>query len=225
MSRNENCPGCFPIYQDNQLGHMCPGGCMEQKEEDDVFCQPVNLNPILDAASDSSTNYSTFESASIGTECCICWDVIGKTNNCVTECGHAFCFKCLVTAMAHNPENQTCPYCRAQLVEASKNDDDDDSDWNESDDEGEDDEDEEDEGDQNVEVEKGNVEEVVARLEKAGVTMLDVVSLLYNKYSKTDEKYTIEYIQKLCDTVDTINDDVEKETQELEDMGGEDVRA
>jgi hypothetical protein len=196
---------------------------MEQKEEDEVFCQPVNLTPILETASDSSTNYSTFESGSVGTECCICWEVIGKTNNCVTECGHAFCFKCLVTAMAHNPENQTCPYCRAQLVESPKDeeDDEDDSEWNSDD---EDDDDEDDEGERNVVVEKGNVEEVVARLEKEGISMLDVVSLLFNKFSKTDEKYTIEHIQKLCDTVDTINDDVEKESQELEDMAGEDIR-
>lgn len=223
MSRNENCPGCFPIYQDNQLGHMVSGGCMEQKEDDEVFCQHVNLGPILDSASDSSTNYSAFESGSIGTECCICWEVIGKTNNCVTECGHAFCFKCLVTAMAHNPENQTCPYCRTQLVDMPNNEDDDDEDseWNSD----EDDDDDDEEGDQNVVVEKANVEEVVARMEKAGITMLDVVSIMYNKFSKTDEKYTIEHIQQLCDTLDKIYDGVENESRELEDMAEEDVRA
>jgi Ring finger domain len=206
------------------MGHMVYGGCMEQNEEE-VFCQPVNLAPILDTVSDSSTNYSTFESSSIGTECCICWEVIGKTNNCVTECGHAFCFKCLVTAMAHNPENQVCPYCRSTLVESPKNeeDDDDDSEWN-SDDEDEDDDDEE-EGERNIVVEKANVEEMVVRLEREGITMLDVVSLLFNKFSKTDAKYTMEHIEKLCNTVDKINDEVEKESQELEEMGSEDVRA
>jgi hypothetical protein len=55
--------------------------------------------------------------------------------------------------------------------------------------------------------------------------MLDVVSLLFDKYSKKDEKYTNDYIRKLMDTVNQINEDVEKESAELRDMGVEDIRA
>ena len=36
----------------------------------------------------------------------------------------------------------------------------------------------------------GNVEDIVSRFEKEGVTMLDVVSILLNKFSKINEKYT-----------------------------------
>ena len=28
MSHNQRCPGCYPVYQANQLGHMVEGGCM-----------------------------------------------------------------------------------------------------------------------------------------------------------------------------------------------------
>jgi hypothetical protein len=194
---------------------------METREEEEVFCQPINAEKVIDSSSETSTNYSSFESSIVGTECCICYEIIGKTNNCVTECGHAFCLKCLVTAMAHNPDNTGCPCCRSNIIEppaSEEDDEDDDSDWEEGD------SDDEDENDQNIIVEKGNVEEVVARLEKEGFTMLDVVSLLINKFSKTDDKYTMQHIEKMCDTVDKIVDDVGNESAELEQMEGEDIK-
>jgi Zinc finger, C3HC4 type (RING finger) len=44
MSANNNnrsrCPGCYPILQDNQLGHMGPGGCLSGGDDD--FCILVN---------------------------------------------------------------------------------------------------------------------------------------------------------------------------------------
>jgi transcriptional/translational regulatory protein YebC/TACO1 len=121
--------------------------------------------------------------------------------------------------MAHNPENKGCPYCRSTIIERpATDDDDDDSEWEEG-------SEEDDEEERNIVVEKGNVEEVVARLEKAGVTMLDVVSLLINRFSNTDPKYTMDHIENLCNMVDDISDDVENEPRELEDMAAEDVRA
>ena len=201
------------------MGHMGPDGCMHVSEEEPVFCQPVS-----ETCSEASTNYSSFESSSVGTECCICYEIIGKTNNCVTECGHAFCLKCLVMAMAHNPENTGCPYCRTLIIERPANDDDDDDEDSEWEDGSEGDDDDDDEEERNIVVEKGNVEEVVARLEKEGINMLDIVSLLINRYSKTDPKYTMEHIEKLCDTVEKIAADVENEPRELEEMAEEDVR-
>ena len=50
--------------------------------------------------------------------CPICLDEIGEKNNCVTECGHKFCLKCLSTALR---EKNTCPMCRNKLL--SKNTD------------------------------------------------------------------------------------------------------
>ena len=49
--------------------------------------------------------------------CPICLDEIGEKNNCVTECGHKFCLKCLSIALQGN---NTCPMCRAELVSRSE---------------------------------------------------------------------------------------------------------
>ena len=49
--------------------------------------------------------------------CPICLDEIGDTNSCVTECGHKFCLKCLYTSLR---EKNTCPMCRAELVEENE---------------------------------------------------------------------------------------------------------
>ena len=37
-------------------------------------------------------------------------------NNCTTPCGHMFCFQCLAKALE---QNNTCPMCRAVLMEVS----------------------------------------------------------------------------------------------------------
>jgi len=220
-----SCSGCFPIYQANQTAHMERGGCMYVDE--DVFCQPVNLLPQFESstvdapavdnesASASGSEVSGFDSVGTGTECCICYEIIGKKNNCVTECGHVFCFKCLATAMAHN---NSCPCCRAPLTDMP-DDEDDDSDYEEDDDE-------DDEDDDEVYVNKeydGDVEDMVTRMEAKGVTMLDIVSLLFSKFSKKDEKYTKEYVKTLCDTINQISEDTENESKEREEMGGEDA--
>ena len=50
-------------------------------------------------------------------KCPICLDEIGDKNSCVTECGHKFCLKCLYRALK---EKNTCPMCRAELVEENE---------------------------------------------------------------------------------------------------------
>jgi hypothetical protein len=85
-------------------------------------------------------------------ECCICYEIIGEKNNCVTPCGHKFCFVCLTKALTNN---NTCPCCREVLLESSEEDEDDESEWEENsftddDDDNSDQEDEEDEYDINV---------------------------------------------------------------------------
>jgi hypothetical protein len=49
-------------------------------------------------------------------ECAICFDEIGSSNNCVTPCGHKFCFKCIVKS---TKQNNSCPCCRGPLCEPS----------------------------------------------------------------------------------------------------------
>jgi len=229
-----SCSGCAPVYQENQQAHMEPGGCLYCSEVDgegecqdepvELFCLPVNLEPAFDASvkSDSSSNFSEFDSSSVGVECCICYETIGKTNNCVTECGHAFCFKCLMSAMSYNA---VCPYCRADLVDKKEGDEEaEDNNSEYESDEEDDDDDDDDDDEENIQIDKGNMEEVVARLVAKGVTMLDVVSVLFNTYSKTDDKYTIGYIDNLTAELDIVNMDVQNESDELENMAMEDIR-
>ena len=47
--------------------------------------------------------------------CCICFEPMNlKKNYCVTPCGHAFCFICIVKTMA---KQNSCPCCRASLYQ------------------------------------------------------------------------------------------------------------
>jgi hypothetical protein len=201
-------------------------GCMYVDEN--VYCQPINLENQFDAvASESestSSDASGFESSGTGTECCICYEIIGKKNNCVTDCGHVFCFKCLAVCMTRK---NTCPCCRAILVDELENQD------NDEEDEEEDDEDYEDEDEDEVEEDDedeifynndydGDIEDVVAHIESKDITMLDIVSVLFNKFSKKDEKYNTEYVKNLCETLYQINSDTESESKEREQMHCED---
>ena len=48
------------------------------------------------------------------TECAVCYDKIGNKNNCVTPCGHTFCFQCMMSCLNYK---NTCPICRQVLQE------------------------------------------------------------------------------------------------------------
>ena len=150
-------------------------------------------------------------------DCSICYDEVGERNNCVTDCGHQFCFKCIVTALQHN---NTCPCCRTTLIEV-KEEEDDESEY--------DDEDEDDEEDDEV-VENDNdaeVEDIVVRLQEKGVTMLDVVSLLIGRYSKTRETDVDieERIETLHNRVWDVIVEADDETIEQNRMQNEDVNS
>ncbi len=153
-------------------------------------------------------------------ECCICFEIIGIKNNCVTECGHSFCFKCLAMAMSRK---NACPCCRAPLVDVPEEEEEGEDEGDEDEDDDEEDEDEGDEDDEHDNM--GDVEDVVRSLEMKGVTMMDVVSMLLNRYSKKDEKYTAEYIDKLNATFDETEYDVYNEHNERQMFAAEDVRA
>jgi hypothetical protein len=186
------------------------------------YCQPIGLSATHDDSDTESVWETDSESdeqeqapitssfvASDETECCICLETIGEKNNCVTECGHKFCLKCLMTAMSRN---NNCPMCRTQLVEDLEDSDDEDE---EDDEEEEEDAEEEDEPD---------VEEYAERFENAGMTMLDVVSLWLGQFSKKNAKYTDEYIEKLGADASRIMDDIEREHDERTQMVFEDQR-
>jgi hypothetical protein len=218
-----SCSGCFPMYQHNQLAHVTPGGCLHDSSFDE-FCQPISLTELLDCENDADSVWETDSEsderieatepiaqerapsqATEAEDCCICFETIGEKNTCVTECGHKFCLKCLMTAMTRN---NACPMCRTKLI-----DEQDDSDnEEEEEDEAEDDYDEEEVNER--ESDDPDVEEYVDRFEKAGLTMMDVVSLWLGQFSKKNAKYTDDYIEKLGADVTQIMEDVEREHDE-----------
>lgn len=182
-------------------------------------------------------------------ECCICMDAINfATNNCVTPCGHTFCFQCLAKALE---QNNTCPCCRAVLM-AEPEDEDDESVWSEYTDEdeedetygdealsslrmlyqrldgeeveeaGEDDEevsntdenesvdDEEDEDNEPL----AEVEEITAKLQSRGITMLDLVAMLTDRKSTKVAKHTDRFINALDSILDNAITDCDREAKE-----------
>ena len=148
---------------------------------------------------------------SVQKECSICYDEIGERNNCVTNCGHQFCFNCIITSLQHS---NICPYCRTQLIEIKN--------------EQENDPDEIIEEVEEEEVEDTTcVEDIVARLQERGVTMLDVVSLLIGRYSKTRETDIDmeERIENLHCRVWNVIVEMDDETIEQNKMQVEDINS
>ena len=145
-------------------------------------------------------------------ECCICYDPIStEKNNCVTECGHQFCFKCLATSMMTN--GCTCPCCRSPLVEMSSDDDED-----------LDDEDDDDDDDISIDLEdevECDIEELTRRLKANGFEMKDVLSMLLGRYTKGSSDIVVYELNK---KFDAIVDEADDETVEQEAMGLEDRR-
>ena len=149
-------------------------------------------------------------------ECIICYERIGDKNCCTTDCGHKFCFKCIATAMQYN---NACPYCRMSLVDIP--------DEEEEEDEDEEEEEEEEEDEYNDEENEADVENIVARMQRKGISMLDVVSLLIGRYSKTRE--TLEVVENGITTLHQRVWDViieaDEEVIEQNNMMDEDIRS
>ena len=225
-----SCSGCFPIYQPNQLAHCEPGqgaeslqqltqkgalhpeefgGCLwcQSEEENNQLVVDESLDSLfLDLSSIDSKEEKVVE------ECCICYDEIDtKKNNCVTECGHKFCFKCLATAMQRS---SACPCCRSPLVESTESDDDEDEEY-ESDDETELEQQYE---DNDAECE---IEALSARLESNGFKMQDILSMLIGRYAKGSSDAVIYEMNK---KFDAMVDEADSEVEENIEMGKEDSR-
>jgi len=109
-----------------------------------------------------------------------------------------------------------CPCCRSKLVDVP-DEDEEESDYEESDDEDEDDDEEQQDMD-------GHVEDIVERLEKNGMVMIDVVSMMLNRYSKKDARYTEEHIMAVNLAFDKIVNEVDDEHFERLMFATEDTR-
>lgn len=220
------CSGCFPIYQPNQLAHCEPGGCLwcKTEEENDLLTVEGSLDSLFENLSSIDPKEESLNSLFIDAiesidskekktveECCICYDAIDTNkNNCVTECGHKFCFKCLATAMQHS---SACPCCRSPLVESSETSDDEDEEV-ESDDETEYEEQYEDD---DAECE---IHELSARLEANGFKMQDILSMLLGRYAKGSSDAVIYEMNK---KFEELIDEADGEAEENIEMGKEDV--
>ena len=149
-------------------------------------------------------------------ECIICYELLNANKNiCVTECGHEFCFSCM---MKHVQRNNGCPMCRSAIIEEIESDDSEGS-------EGEYDEDDDETIEEVVEESSEDypIEQLVVAFEAKGYELKDALSLLMYKFSKTDPKYTKEYINKLQDDIEDMNEELQDEHEEREHMETEDV--
>lgn len=147
-------------------------------------------------------------------ECSICYDEISSTNNCVTPCGHVFCFKCMMQSLGNN---NTCPCCRSVLIEEPAEE----SEYEDSD-SGESDTDSESGEPENA---LGEIETIAERLLQKGYTMTDMVALLTMRASKRDDKkYTTEYYNHLEEEFENICDEVDTNAEEMALFAQEDKR-
>uniref|UniRef100_A0A6C0HU33 RING-type domain-containing protein n=1 Tax=viral metagenome TaxID=1070528 RepID=A0A6C0HU33_9ZZZZ len=206
MNSNTYCIGCFPEFQENQLAHTGDCGCLYFSEICDFLLESESISEI-----DNNIEFEkVFETEK--NECCICYEFIDKDkNNCTTECGHTFCFKCLATSLIHN--NSTCPCCRAKLVDIPVNDEED-----LGDDDTEDEYDDDDDDDIVC-----DIDEIISRIDKNGFTKDDIISMLIGRYKK-DEKYTNEYIYDINNKFNLLIEDADNEAKEQKLFELEDFR-
>ena len=224
FTTSSSCAECSPIYQLNQLAHMDQGGCLcfenlHQETEETKEVEDTIIQKLYFAKEETDVELVA------EVECCICYESIStEKNNCITECGHQFCFKCLAKSMVHN--GCTCPCCRSPLVEeVAEESDDEDTDA----DDDEDADDEDDDEDAHSEIECG-VEELTRRLKANGFKMQDVLSMLLGRYTKgaTDISITelTDKFDNIVDEADTeLLEQVHKEAVEHEMMSNEDIHS
>jgi hypothetical protein len=195
---------------------MDPGGCMYVEDLEDISmiseASTHNIDSMVELIETKQVDPLSLEE-----ECCICYENIGTKNNCVTECGHKFCFKCLAMSMTRS---NACPCCRQPLMDEPDADDDEE--------ESEYDEEEDDASDVSEEEEDAlvSIELIAERLEKNGFTMLDMVAMFMGANVGTlSEKYSPLNMDELYAKCDNIVDEARQEAEEMSLFAQEDVRA
>lgn len=159
-------------------------------------------------------------------ECGICYDeIVATKNNCVTSCGHQFCMGCFIKA---TQQSNCCPICRNELYEENDEEEDDESVWTEDD---EDDETENADEESTVldepEIQPNDVtiEKLQERFEKEGITYKDLITLLFLDIPATEAKHNFAARRDIGTKVDTMYEEMENESEEMESMEKEDVNA
>ena len=206
---------------------MEPGGCLWCDHEENI--EPFDFDQFLqdDIKSESTPDSVTVSINSLDkpeTECCICYETINKNkNNCVTECGHVFCLKCLVTSFAHG--NNSCPCCRTEMIEMPEEDDEEVNIIEDDDDYSEDTDGTDSTANDDDEIENYNdecdIEELTRRLKANSFDMKDILSMLIGRYTKDT---TILSVKEMNKTFEKIIDEADNETMEQNLFALEDVR-
>ena len=166
-------------------------------------------------------------------ECSICYESLGEKNNCITPCGHVFCFECMMKALNRN---NSCPCCRAPLREEPEESDD------ETDDE------EEDEFEWNPIEENINhwrhettfynmtandgyatPKTIAKKIEDAGYNMEDLVTIWLERIDRASTRYRDNnFVKKMVSDIENLVDkedeDKYQRENELELMREEDSR-
>ena len=151
-------------------------------------------------------------------ECCICYEIIGAKNNCTTECGHQFCFKCLALSMRQNTD---CPMCRAPLIDPEADSIAEVSDDDEEEDDDDEEYDEDDDEYDYSEYKRASPKDLSAKLQTKGVSYDDLVCLLYNRFDSNKSKNNI---HELYELTETIMEEADEECHENCMFGKEDTR-
>ena len=121
--------------------------------------------------------------------------------------------------MKHAQRNNGCPLCRTAMIEEIAESESDSDEEYEEDDDDETIEEEIDESYPEFEIEK-----FVEAFEAKGYGLKEALSLLLHKFSKTDEKFTKAYVNKLESDVEDIYKELQNECEEREEMATEDRR-
>lgn len=126
-------------------------------------------------------------------ECAICYEQIDMVNVTVTTCGHTFHSSCAFKALENN---DCCPMCRHQLVDAPIFDEEEEDE--ESVDEGASDEDSVADSDADEDV-KVNLEQLAGKLTNMGYTMADILKFFVSdvKSGTNEAKYSEEFVDKM----------------------------
>ena len=151
-------------------------------------------------------------------ECSICYDSLGETNNCITPCGHVFCFECMMKSLNRN---NSCPCCRAPLREEPEESDDDDDTDDEDDEEFEWNPLEENinhwrEGTSFHNITKddqiASPDVIAKRIESAGYTMEDLVTIWLERIDRSSPRYRDNnFVKKMVSDIENL---VDKEDEE-----------
>lgn len=162
---------------------------------------------------------------SLDNECCICYEIMGETNNCVTQCGHRFCLSCIITTMK---KSSVCPCCRFSLreddIEEEEEDTDNEEYDNDADDEEESNDDEEDDDDDDDDEVTTEISTFVKRFENNGISLLDITALfLRNEYHIISKKFTNNQMNEIDKKICFVIDEIKSEESETLLMSSNDL--